>query len=467
MSRIFTVTELAAQVRESLEGAFPFVWVRGQVSNLSRPASGHVYFSLKDEGALLNAVWFCNERRGASGFDPFTGEVFEGGARPHLALTMEEGREVLAAGRVSLYGPRGACQLVVDLLQDAGVGALQREFELLRLELESKGWFATERKRPLPVNPQRVAVVTSLEGAALRDFLRIAAPRGLGGCIRIYPTLVQGAEAPAGIVRALEAVNAQGWAEVAVLIRGGGSLEDLWAFNDRAVAEGVFNSRVPVLSGVGHEVDVTICDLVADLRAATPSHAAQLLWTEREIFAQEVDEADIFLRRALARGLERCAERLDLLVRGLAWLSPRRGLEASWERLRALAERFLRARLFKLDALEAAVERCERVLRPDYPARRAELYGERLENLSGRLLGALRHGIVLKENAVTGPAAALRALDPYLPLERGYSLAHLPNGKLLRSVGDVKPGVALNVALRDGRVDAVVREVFSEEKKAE
>ena len=465
MSRIFTVTELASQVKESLEGAFPFVWVRGQVSNLSRPASGHVYFSLKDEGALLNAVWFCNERRGAADFDPFTGEVFEGGERPHLALTMEEGREVLAAGRVSLYGPRGACQLVVELLQDAGVGALQREFELLRLELEGKGWFAAERKRPLPVNPRRVAVVTSLEGAALHDFLRIAGPRGLGGRIRIHPTLVQGAEAPAGIVRALEEINAHGWAEVAVLIRGGGSLEDLWAFNDRNVAEAVFTSRVPVLSGVGHEVDVTICDLVADARAATPSHAAQLLWAEREIFAQRVDEADIVLRRAVKRGFARCTERLELLARGLAWLSPRRGLELSGEKARALQERLARAWAARLGALEAALGQCERVLRPDYPQRRLMLYTERLENLTDRLCGAARHGLMEREKNLAGPAAALRALDPHLPLERGYGLVHLPEGGLLRSAREAKPGMNLRVVLRDGRVEAEVREVSIRKEK--
>ena len=462
MSRIFTVSELARRVRDSLEGAFPFVWVRGQVSNLSRPASGHVYFSLKDEGAVLNAVWFRSERRETAGFDPFTGEVFEGGGRPHLAMTVQDGQEVLAAGRVSLYGPRGACQLVVELLQEAGVGRLQQAFEELRLELEARGWFAAERKRPLPVNPLRVAVVTSLEAAALQDFLRIAGPRGLGGSIRIYPTLVQGAEAPAGIVRALEEVNAQGWAEVAVLIRGGGSLEDLWAFNERAVAEAVFNSRVPTLSGVGHETDVTICDLVADMRAATPSHAAQLLWTEREIFVQRLDEADLAMRRALGRSLNGYADRLKLLERGLAWVLPRRALEGLQDKLEDAAERLQRAWALRFAAWEDEVERCGRTFRLEYLQRRLSIYKERLGNAESRLGGAMRHALVSGEKSLEGPAAALRALDPHLPLARGYTLTQLPGGELLRSIAQATPGARLDIIVRDGRVAAEVREAVLE-----
>ena len=466
MSRIFSVSEITSQVRESLETAFPFVWVRGQVSNLSRPASGHVYFSLKDEGALLNAVWFRQERRERVAFDPFTGEVFEGGGRPHLALTVEDGQEVLAAGRISLYGVRGACQLVVELLQEAGVGRLQQAFELLRLELEGKGWFAAARKRPLPVNPKRVAVITSLEAAALQDFLRIAGSRGLKSRIRIHPTLVQGAEAPAGIVRALEEVNAQGWAEAVVLIRGGGSLEDLWAFNERVVAEAVFSSRVPVLSGVGHETDVTICDLVADVRAATPSHAAQLLWIEREVFAQQVDEADAAMRRALARDLNRREENLVLLERGLSWLSPGRALEGLREKLATTADRLRWAWESRFEAAQGAVERCERILRPDYLQRRVEMDKQHMANAESRLHSALRHMLISREKSLAGPAAALRALDPHLPLARGYTLTQLPDGNLLRSISEVGPGMMLNITVRDGRVDAEVRGAFADKMKA-
>ncbi len=467
MARVFTVSELSRQIRDNLETAFPFVWVRGQVSNLSRPASGHVYFSLKDEGAVLGAVWFRSESRASTAFDPFTGEVFEGGGRPHLALTMEDGQEVLAAGRISLYGPRGACQLVVELLQEAGIGRLQQAFEELRLELEAKGWFAAERKRALPVNPKRVAVVTSLQGAALQDFLRIAGPRGLGGCIRIHPTLVQGAEAPTGIVQALEEINAQGWAEAAVLIRGGGSLEDLWAFNDRAVAEAVFNSHIPVLSGVGHEVDVTICDLVADMRAATPSHAAQLLWTEREIFAQRVDEADAAMHRAVNRGLVRCGERLDLLERGLTWLSPRRAVEDLHVKLTATTERLHRVWSLKIESWQEAVERCARTFRLEYLQRRLAGYEERLSAAESRLGGAMRHALVFREKSLAGPAATLRALDPHLPLTRGYTLTQLPSGELLRSVNEAKPGMSLDIIVRDGRVNAEVRGTFVEKVPTE
>ncbi len=456
MSKIFTVTELARQIREHLETAFPFVWVRGQVSNLSRPASGHIYFSLKDDNSLLNAVWFRSEKRESAGFDPFTGEVFEGGARPHLATTMENGREVLAAGRISLYGARGACQLVVDLLQDAGIGRLQQEFEMLRLELAAKGWFADERKRPLPVNPTRVAVITSLEGAALQDFLRIAGPRGLKSTIRIHPSLVQGMDAPAGLVRALEEVNAQGWAEVVVLIRGGGSLEDLWAFNDRAVAGAIYNSRIPVLSGVGHEVDVSISDLVADARAATPSHAAQLLWTEREAFIQQVDEAETALQRGFQRLLHASEERLALMERGLGWLSPVRLVERYEAKFEAARERLNRSWLNKFTDLQKRVEQSAQAFRPAVLQRRVDEQAVRMESCLGRLDAAMRQKLVLLEKDINGLHGVLNALDPHLPLERGYSLVALPRGGYLRSIGDVKPGDNMSISVRDGEVGALV-----------
>ncbi|MBQ4132564.1 MAG: exodeoxyribonuclease VII large subunit, partial [Desulfovibrionaceae bacterium] len=237
MSKIYTVQELVQLLKGNLETRFPFVWVRGQVSNLSRPGSGHVYFTLKDENSCLDAVWFRQAQLCGGKFNPLTGEVYENDARLDLARTMQNGEDILCAGKITVYPPQGRMQLLVELADPVGVGLLQQEFERLKKELWARGWFDLERKRPLPANPARVAVVTAPGGAVIHDFLRIAGNRGYGGEIRIYPSLVQGEGAPDSIAAALNAVFAHGWAEVAVLIRGGGSLEDLWAFNSEKVAE--------------------------------------------------------------------------------------------------------------------------------------------------------------------------------------------------------------------------------------
>ncbi|MCC8193547.1 MAG: exodeoxyribonuclease VII large subunit, partial [Deltaproteobacteria bacterium] len=215
---VLTVGELTRAVKGQLEGTFPFVWVRGQVSNCSRPSSGHLYFSLKDDEALLNAVWFKGNQKDAEAFDPLTGEVFEDGPRPSLALSLENGQDVICAGKLTVYPPRGSYQLVVEIAQDAGIGRLQLEFERIKAELLAKGYFDAARKRPLPVNPARVAVVTALTGAAIRDFLRIGESRGMGGEVRIYPALVQGNEAPDQVAGAIRRMAEDGWAEVVAII---------------------------------------------------------------------------------------------------------------------------------------------------------------------------------------------------------------------------------------------------------
>ena len=304
---ILTVRALTEQLRRSLEGRFPFVWVRGEVSNLSRPGSGHIYFSLKDQDAQLQCVWFRGQQRQAEqgqSFDPLTGEVFDS-PRPSPLELLRNGLDMLCAGRISVYAPRGQYQMLVELVQPAGQGLLAQAFEERKRRLAEAGYFAQERKRLPPWNPQRVALITSPSGAAVHDFLELARDRGSGAQIRLFPASVQGEEAAPEIVRALETANEQNWAQVIVLIRGGGSLEDLWAFNEESVAEAVFHSRLPVVAGIGHEVDVTLADMTADLRAATPSHAAQLLWPLRAELRQRLDESEAALRRAFAARLER------------------------------------------------------------------------------------------------------------------------------------------------------------------
>ena len=431
---ILTVGQLTRSVKNALEGSFPFVWVRGQVSNCSRPSSGHMYFSLKDEDAILNCVWFRNQQD-AESFDPLTGEVFEGGPRESFARRMENGQDVICAGKLTVYAPRGSYQLVVELAQDAGLGRLQLEFERIKGDLLRKGYFDQGRKRPMPRNPVRVAVVTAVTGAAIRDFVRIGTERGTGAEIRIYPALVQGNEAPEQIARAMRLAGEDGWAEIVVLIRGGGSLEDLWAFNTEMVAEAVFACPLPVLAGIGHEVDVSIADLVADVRAATPSHAAQILWPEKRELAQRVDDMETRLIRAWTNGFAWRERSLEALVKSLRLLSPQKTV-ARWEERLASLER----------GLERAVSDC------------IEARANTLLQLSAALPRAIRARLTETEHRLDRLEIRLGLLDPMAPLERGYALAKTAKGGFVRSVADVTPGEKLDLVVRDGMLPVRVEE---------
>lgn len=475
---ILTVRQLTALIKDAVENGFPYVWVRGEVTNVSRPASGHVYFSLKDENALLQAVWFKTSQKERELFDPLTGEVFEDGPRISLAETLKNGQQIICAGRLTVYAPRGGYQLVVELAQDSGEGQLHLALEALKRRLAEKGYFSVERKRPIPEHPRRVAVITAPRGAAIRDFLRLSAERGIGCEIRIHAVPVQGDDAPPRIAKALDDENRRGWAHVIVLIRGGGSLQDLWAFNDEGVADAVFRSRIPVVAGIGHEVDTFLADMVADLRAATPSHAAHLLWPERQWYAQMVDDLEAGLIAAAARRLAEEDKKLDALTRALAWLSPVRGLariaerfESLQERLGPALERTLERAEHQTLLLESSVRRCGMGRPLETRLARVEALTRRLEQAQRRRLGdaaALTRDAASRLAALRGRAferferglereeLRLAGLDPLAPLERGYACAFTAEGRFVRSIRDVPPGSSLTVKIRDGEADARV-----------
>ncbi len=353
------------------------------------------------------------------------------------------------------------------------MGRLHQEFEALKQRYAALGWFDQARKRPLPRNPQRVAVVTAPGSAALEDFLRLTRERGHGGSIRVYASLVQGEQAPAQLARALERTNApeagsdRPWAEVVVLIRGGGSLEDLWAFNTEPVAEAVYRSRLPVLAGIGHEVDVSIADLVADLRAATPSHAAQLLYEERETLAQGLDGRELALTRAWQRRLQDLDKRLAHLERGVQWFAPHRRLERATEVLGRLQLRLDQAgaRLPR-QWLARVTELAGRLTRAWTPARLTEQV-RGLERLAQRLEQAQARRLEQAGSGLDRLALKLDALDPERPLLRGYALvSHSGTGRYLRSAGAATPGELLDVRLRDGELAVRVEGVKQEGNEA-
>ncbi|QLA15555.1 exodeoxyribonuclease VII large subunit [Desulfolutivibrio sulfoxidireducens] len=461
MAHIFRVGELTRAIREVVAAEFPFVFVRGQVSNLSRPSSGHIYFTLKDPEAALAAVWFKGARGGsvtAAGdrYNPVTGEILE----PDLAGRLADGMEVLCAGRLTVYPPRGVYQLVVEMVEELGAGKLHLEFEALKRDLASLGYFDASRKRLPPVHPGRVALVTAASGAAVRDFIRVGRERGHGCKVLLYDVPVQGEAAPARIAEALERIGREGFAQVAVLIRGGGSIEDLWAFNTRAVADAVFHCPVPVVCGVGHEVDVTIADLVADVRAATPSHAAQLLWPERRVYVQRLDDLETAAREAASRLVAKRADRLAHLARGLAWLSPENRLERVDMALSVLAGRLARA---GADLVGTRRERLKEVreclVRSVGPGRGLDpdAAWRRVDGLADRLAASAKALADGRENVLERAVLRLAGLDPRGPLARGYSLVTLERtGTFLRRAVDAAKGDKLRVMVYEGLVRAEV-----------
>lgn len=478
MDAILSVRQVTERLRQAVENRFPYVWVQGEVTNLSRPSSGHVYFSLKEDDCLLNCVWFKRQQKDET-FDPLTGEVWEDGPRPSLARIMENGQTLICAGRLTVYGARGQYQMIVELAQTAGLGLWHQEFEALKRKLAAEGLFDQARKRPLPREPRRVAVITAPGGAAIRDFIRISSSRGLGAEIRIYPVPVQGEDAPPHIVEALERAGSDAWAEVIVLIRGGGSVQDLWAFNDERVARAVYRCPLPVLTGIGHEIDHSITDFTADYAAATPSHTAQILWQERSVLEQQVDGLEVSLRNAALRRLDTLALSLEHAARALSLLSPLATLRHQCETLDALTGRLRSALERRIERDFRTVERLSDAIR-DKNARLESRTAE-LERLALRLAGAgdarLRRAAadaecaeaallplgrmlgMTQEAALTRLELRLQTLDPFEPLRRGYAMTCDEHGDILRSVTQTAPGRSVAVLLADGRLRASVTEI--------
>ncbi|GAB6059628.1 exodeoxyribonuclease VII large subunit [Desulfonatronum parangueonense] len=442
MAYIFSVRELTQAVKATLEGEFPLVWVRGQVSNLSRPGSGHIYFTLKDGDACLAAVWFKSQQWQIG---------------PGECAKIVDGQEVVCVGRITVYAPRGTYQLVVEMLQDQGLGALYLAFEALKKRLAAQGYFDAIRKRPLPPHPRRVAVITAPRSAALRDFLCLSGERGFGASIRIHPVLVQGEEAPGQIVRALQEANLQEWAEVIVLIRGGGSLEDLWAFNSEDLAKAIFASNIPVLTGIGHEVDTSIADLVADVRASTPSHAAQLLWPERRELIQTADELECRLQKAGRELLRRKEVLLSGQEKALAWLSPRVRVLRAMERLETLERDLCRSAQRMMENRRLSLEQSRVALGRTMDTRHWNARQVHLEQQTKMLCSSVLEAVRAREDDLGKLEISLNSHDPVRPLQKGFCLVEsVRTGRYIRDSREVARGDTLRIMPRSGMITAEV-----------
>ena len=437
---VLSVSELTARIKEQLEVAFPAVWVEGEISNLRTPGSGHAYFTLKDETAQLRAVLFRNRGR-------------------RIRFEPEDGMKVLAFGGLDLYPPRGEYQLVVELLEPKGVGALQYAFEQLKRRLEAEGLFAEARKRALPAFPRVIGIVTSPTGAAIRDMLHIIGRRFGDLRILIVPVRVQGEEAPGEIVAALTLLATLEDLDVVIVGRGGGSIEDLWAFNDERVARAIVASRVPVISAVGHETDYTIADFVADLRAPTPSGAAELVVREKLAVMRTLVDLHDRLRQAMAAQMERRRERVASLARRRVLTEPGRALREWTRRLDEAQTGLAGAVRAHQRMLRHRVELATNALSSQHPLARISHGAAVLTQLRGRLAASATHRAKHSQHRLAAAVGRLQSLSPLAVLGRGYSLTRLPSGAVVRSAGSLRAGDVIEVLLAEGALDARVTDV--------
>ena len=435
---VCTVTELAMRIKAQLEDQFPAVWVEGEISNLRTPSSGHAYFTLKDDGAQLRCVLFRGRGR-------------------RVAFQPEDGMQVLAFGGLDVYLARGEYQLVVELLEPKGVGALQLAFEQLKRKLAAEGLFEEARKRPLPPFPRTIGIVTSPTGAAIRDMLHVIDRRFADLRILITPVRVQGEEAPGEIVRALRDLESVEDLDVVIVGRGGGSIEDLWAFNDERVARAIAACRVPVISAVGHETDFTIADFVADLRAPTPSAAAELVVREKLQVARALVTLYDNLKQAMADRLERERERVEALGKRRVLTDAARALRDLYRRVDELTARLTRAVRGSERQATHRLSLATNALRSLNPVARIANGTVLLGQLRGRLASAAVHGVKVSRHRFDAAVGRLDSLSPLAVLGRGYSLARLlPSGAIVRSAAQTRPGDAVEILLHQGALEARV-----------
>ncbi len=435
--RVFTVSELNAAIRATLENQFPDVWVSGEISGVKLATSGHYYFTLKEHQAQVRAVAFRSAHR-------------------YWKFRPQDGLAVLARGRIDVFEARGEYQLIVDLLEPLGHGALQVAYEQLKKKLADEGLFEPARKRPLPLYPRRIGMVTSPRGAVISDMVQILARRFPGLHIRLYPALVQGEGSVEEVCRGIDYFSRNPWAELVIVARGGGSLEDLWTFNEEAVARAIARCAVPVVSAVGHETDVTIADFVADLRAPTPSAAAEMIVCTRQELLDRIAarrqkllhalryHLAVLTRRWQQQGIERP---LGLLHRAIGRQAQRidelefrlRDLLRSQLEQHARAQRSLAARLLYFD------------LRPRFAADR-----RRLDQAHAAAAQSLRWHLARRRGAVDRLSAKLSQLSPLLILDRGYAIVTNQSGQIVKDAAAAAPGSPIQVRLAKGRLDATV-----------
>lgn len=434
---IFSISQLNRRVRQILETQFPLIWVEGEISNFSRPGSGHWYFTLKDESAQVRCCMFRNRNQ-------------------TVRMHPEHGQKVLIRARVGLYEGRGDYQLIAEHMEPAGLGDLQRQFELLKQKLANAGLFEGDRKRPLPTIPKHIAVITSPSGAALQDILHVTERRFPIAQVTVIPAIVQGNDSAASLVYSLDLANNHTDADVIIMGRGGGSIEDLWSFNEESVAYAIANSRIPVVSCVGHETDFTISDFVADVRAPTPSAAAEIATPDQESLFLYLDNLSGRFSQNLGNRLSALQQKLNHLRATLE--HPGQRLQVNQQRLSFLSQRLAVAMDRKQAHQTQRLERLNGRLLNQNPAARIENIKMQLNRCKSDLTRSAEKIVELRRHRLAAASSLLDSVSPLRTLDRGYSIT-MVDQKPIKSATEVTPGATLETRLSSGVVVSTVTQI--------
>lgn len=431
---VLDVTALTRLIKGQLEGRFAQVWVRGEVSNLRCQSSGHVYFSLKDNGSQLPCVLFARDA-----------------ARQSFELV--DGMEVLLLGSISVYEPHGRYQLIARIAIQSGEGRLQLEYERLKRKLAKEGLFDSSNKQKLPLLPRRIAVITSPTGAAVRDFLRLLKRRGFLGEVVLFPARVQGKGAADEVASMLEHANASAGFDLVVLTRGGGSIEDLWAFNEESLARAVAASQLPVISAIGHEIDHVLTDFAADIRAETPSGAAELISSLYLNITDKVEKIEADLDAALDHGLKQLQRHTDSLEARLGAIAPARQVQLLQMKIDEIENRLLRSIESRASSSQRKIEGLSQRLLRQHPKLQIELAQQKLAADKSRLVRATRQYIANQNNILTHLAKRLSNSSLQATLGRGYAVLQAKDGRILPDKENVRSEKTIRARMRDGEVE--------------
>ncbi|GAA6137267.1 exodeoxyribonuclease VII large subunit [Arenicella sp. 4NH20-0111] len=437
-STVYQVSELTDEMRRLMETSYPEIWIEGELSSLSTPASGHLYFSLKDARSQLRCAMFKG-RASINRYKPKAGDL------------------VRVRAKISVYTARGDLQCIVQHIEEAGVGLLQKRFEELKAELHRQGLFEQKYKRPIPKFPKHIGVITSPSGAAVRDVLSALARRCPGIPVTVYPAVVQGETAAESIMSALRDASQHKQCDVLILTRGGGSLEDLWCFNHEGLARMIFDCSIPLVSGVGHEVDVTIADLVADMRAPTPTAAAELISPDTDQLFSQLKSLQFRLPNAQKRGLEQLAQNVDMLSKQLK--HPKTTLRQKMDALEVTGKRLHRAAQQGLKWQHTSIETMARTLAANQPQRLIEQKQRELNQSSSRLLRANQHLRISTADKLNAIGGQLNLVSPLATLERGFSITRDKQHNIIRSQDQVKAGDQVTVQTVDATLSCSVTNI--------
>ena len=440
---VFSVSELNSRVAHLLEQEFAWIWVEGEISNLATPASGHIYFTLKDAAAQVRCAMFRSRNR-------------------DLKFRPDNGSQVLVRCKVSLYEARGDYQLIVDRMEQAGAGALQRQYEELKQKLAAEGLFDETRKQPIPEMPATIGVITSRTGAAIRDVLSVIARRFPSVQVMLYPVPVQGEESAAAICHAIELAQQHGVCDVLLLVRGGGSLEDLWSFNQESVARAIFNCTIPVVSGVGHEIDITIADFVADQRAATPTAAAETVTPDQQAWMQTLDWYQSRLEQLTRQRLLRLDERLSWLRTRLMQQHPLALLQRMSQRLTDIDRRMQMTMNYQLRSANDRMQHMHSRLLSCSPAISVRNYRSNIERLQQQAQFHIQSLVAKQKSHLKTLASTLNAVSPLQTLNRGYSITSAVDGRTITDADSVSREDLIKTRLHAGQLISRVEKIIKD-----